>query len=101
MQSFVGRDMIFPILNIRITTTCMTLPKQFAGAEIFAKRRKRSEKWVVDQEQPQTPNTPITPKTPTYPEKLVSYAKLSLRAHINFNPFYFLLIFKGLEIILL
>ncbi|KAL0130456.1 hypothetical protein PUN28_002254 [Cardiocondyla obscurior] len=40
------------------------------GAEIFAKRRKRSEKWVVDQEQPQTPNTPITPKTPTYPEKL-------------------------------
>lgn len=77
MQSFVGRDMIFPILNIHITT-CMTLPKQFAGAEIFAKRRKRSEKWVVDQEQPQTPNTPITPKTPTYPEKLVSYAKLSL-----------------------
>jgi len=101
MQSFVGRDMIFPILNIRITTTCMTLPKQLAGAEIFAKRRKRSEKWVVDQEQPQTPNTPITPKTPTYPEKLVSYAKLSLRAYINFNPFYFLLIFKGLEIILL
>ncbi|XP_029679676.1 uncharacterized protein LOC115245472 isoform X2 [Formica exsecta] len=40
------------------------------GAEIFAKRRKRSEKWVVDQEQPQTPNTPVTPKTPTYPEKL-------------------------------
>ncbi|XP_011872623.1 PREDICTED: uncharacterized protein LOC105564681 isoform X2 [Vollenhovia emeryi] len=38
------------------------------GAEIFAKRRKRSEKWVVDQEQPQTPNTPVTPKTPTYPE---------------------------------
>ncbi|EGI69345.1 hypothetical protein G5I_01928 [Acromyrmex echinatior] len=40
------------------------------GAEIFAKRRKRSEKWVVDQEQPQTPNTPVTPKTPMYPEKL-------------------------------
>ncbi|XP_039311316.1 uncharacterized protein LOC105208112 isoform X2 [Solenopsis invicta] len=40
------------------------------GAEIFAKRRKRSEKWVVDQEQPQTPTTPVTPKTPTYPEKL-------------------------------
>ncbi|XP_011348317.1 uncharacterized protein LOC105285666 isoform X3 [Ooceraea biroi] len=39
------------------------------GAEIFAKRRKRSEKWVVDQEQPQTPNTPTTPKTPMYPEK--------------------------------
>jgi len=48
------------------------LPKQFTGAEIFAKRRKRSEKWVVDQEQPQTPNTPVTPKTPIYPEKLVS-----------------------------
>ncbi|XP_072745216.1 uncharacterized protein [Anoplolepis gracilipes] len=42
------------------------------GAEIFAKRRKRSEKWVVDQEQSQTqiPITPVTPKTPTYPEKL-------------------------------
>ncbi|KYQ56609.1 hypothetical protein ALC60_04464 [Trachymyrmex zeteki] len=40
------------------------------GAEIFAKRRKRSEKWVVDQEQPQTPNTPVTSKTPMYPEKL-------------------------------
>lgn len=40
------------------------------GAEIFAKRRKRSEKWVVDQEQPQTPNTPAIPKTPTYPEKV-------------------------------
>ncbi|XP_076389133.1 uncharacterized protein LOC100881607 isoform X2 [Megachile rotundata] len=32
------------------------------GAEIFAKRRKRSEKWVVDRDQPQTPNTPGTPK---------------------------------------
>ncbi|XP_014487581.1 PREDICTED: uncharacterized protein LOC106751244 [Dinoponera quadriceps] len=43
------------------------------GAEIFAKRRKRSEKWVVDQEQQQTPSTPATPatpKTPAYPEKL-------------------------------
>lgn len=49
-----------------------------SGAEIFAKRRKRSEKWVVDQEQSQTPNTPVTPKTPT--EKLVSHAKLSLRS---------------------
>ncbi|XP_032680601.1 uncharacterized protein LOC116848523 [Odontomachus brunneus] len=39
------------------------------GAEIFAKRRKRSEKWVVDQEQPQTPSTPATPKTPMYSEK--------------------------------
>nr|XP_034187539.1 uncharacterized protein LOC117607685 isoform X1 [Osmia lignaria]XP_034187540.1 uncharacterized protein LOC117607685 isoform X1 [Osmia lignaria] len=32
------------------------------GAEIFAKRRKRSEKWVVDKDQPQTPTTPGTPK---------------------------------------
>lgn len=48
------------------------MPKQYAGAEIFAKRRKRSEKWVVDQEQPQTP---VTPKTPVYPEKSVSYSK--------------------------
>ncbi|KAK2580288.1 hypothetical protein KPH14_012533 [Odynerus spinipes] len=37
------------------------------GAEIFAKRRKRSEKWVVDQDQTQTPNTPGLPKTPVYP----------------------------------
>lgn len=34
------------------------------GAEIFAKRRKRSEKWVVDKDQSQTPTTPSTPKTP-------------------------------------
>ncbi|XP_076239961.1 uncharacterized protein LOC143182664 [Calliopsis andreniformis] len=43
------------------------------GAEIFAKRRKRSEKWVVDKDQssqtPNTPNTPGTPKTPLYPRK--------------------------------
>lgn len=40
------------------------------GAEIFAKRRKRSEKWVVDKDQqPQTPSTPGMPKTPTYPGK--------------------------------
>jgi hypothetical protein len=52
--------------------------KQFAGAEIFAKRRKRSEKWVVDQEQPQTPNTPTTPKTPIYPEKPASCKNIIL-----------------------
>jgi len=46
--------------------------KQYAGAEIFAKRRKRSEKWVVDQEQPQKLNTPTTPKTLVYPEKSVN-----------------------------
>ncbi|XP_015440342.1 PREDICTED: uncharacterized protein LOC107195084 [Dufourea novaeangliae] len=34
------------------------------GAEIFAKRRKRSEKWVVDKDQPQTPSTPGMQKTP-------------------------------------
>ncbi|XP_076226632.1 uncharacterized protein LOC116427254 isoform X2 [Nomia melanderi] len=39
------------------------------GAEIFAKRRKRSEKWVVDTDQPQTPGTPGMPKTPMYPRK--------------------------------
>ncbi|XP_015589402.1 uncharacterized protein LOC107265005 [Cephus cinctus] len=39
------------------------------GAEIFAKRRKRSEKWVVDQEKSQTPTTPGLPKVPTYPSK--------------------------------
>ncbi|XP_043260170.1 uncharacterized protein LOC122401841 isoform X2 [Colletes gigas] len=39
------------------------------GAEIFAKRRKRSEKWVVDQDQSQTPNTPGMQKMPMYPRK--------------------------------
>lgn len=37
------------------------------GAEIFAKRRKRSEKWVIDKEQPQSPSiTYAVPKTPNY-----------------------------------
>ena len=67
------------------------------GAEIFAKRRKRSEKWVVDQEQPQTPNTPTTPKTPTYPEKLeingnAKFVTSSLTPHTPISstdkPFY-------------
>ncbi|XP_029158225.1 uncharacterized protein LOC114930577 isoform X2 [Nylanderia fulva] len=71
------------------------------GAEIFAKRRKRSEKWVVDQEQPQTPNTPATPKTPTYPEKaeingnakvatlssLTPYTPISSTDKQFYNPF--------------
>ncbi|CAL7944166.1 unnamed protein product [Xylocopa violacea] len=42
------------------------------GAEIFAKRRKRSEKWIVDRDQSQTPGTPGTPGTPkmqNYPGK--------------------------------
>ncbi|XP_033326386.2 uncharacterized protein LOC117220493 isoform X1 [Megalopta genalis] len=39
------------------------------GAEIFAKRRKRSEKWVVDTDQPQTPSVQGMPKTPVYPRK--------------------------------
>lgn len=39
------------------------------GAEIFAKRRKRSEKWVVDTDQPQTPSMQGMPKTPVYPRK--------------------------------
>ncbi|CAK9795930.1 hypothetical protein ANTQUA_LOCUS552 [Anthophora quadrimaculata] len=39
------------------------------GAEIFAKRRKRSEKWVVDTDQPQTPSTPGVLKTPMYAGK--------------------------------
>ncbi|XP_020290965.1 uncharacterized protein LOC109858282 [Pseudomyrmex gracilis] len=71
------------------------------GAEIFAKRRKRSEKWVVDQEQPHTPVTPATPKTPVYPEKLeingnaMTFATPSLTPHTPapsidksfYNPF--------------
>ncbi|KAF7379029.1 hypothetical protein HZH66_015263 [Vespula vulgaris] len=36
------------------------------GAEIFAKRRKRSEKWIVDQDQAQLPSTPGIQKTPGY-----------------------------------
>ncbi|KZC06792.1 Lysosomal alpha-mannosidase, partial [Dufourea novaeangliae] len=39
------------------------------GAEIFAKRRKRSEKWVVDKDQPQTPSTPGMQKTPVFIRK--------------------------------
>ncbi|XP_053597714.1 putative uncharacterized protein DDB_G0286901 [Microplitis demolitor] len=34
------------------------------GAEIFAKRRKRSEKWVVDKDQSSTPSTPNYSKVP-------------------------------------
>lgn len=40
------------------------------GAEIFAKRRKRSEKWVVDQKQLQIFNTPTIQKMPVYSEQL-------------------------------
>lgn len=42
-----------------------------AGAEIFAKRRKRSEKWVVDTEQPQSPSSFGYGKAPIYPTKQV------------------------------
>lgn len=45
----------------------------YLGAEIFAKRRKRSEKWVVDASEP--PQTPpccgYANNTPTYPLKQV------------------------------
>lgn len=72
----------------------MTLPKQFAGAEIFAKRRKRSEKWVVDQEQPQTPNIPATPRTPLYTEKnLVNHTTISYfhyRCKVTFCNHFFI-----------
>lgn len=64
---------ITPMSAKWVSIAHLTLPKQFTGAEIFAKRRKRSEKWVVDQEQPQTPSTPVTPKMPMYPKKLVSH----------------------------
>lgn len=43
------------------------------GAEIFAKRRKRSEKWVVENNAPSTPVTPVIqnyPKVPSYPTKM-------------------------------
>ncbi|XP_012537418.2 uncharacterized protein LOC105837312 isoform X2 [Monomorium pharaonis] len=56
------------------------------GAEIFAKRRKRSEKWVVDQEQPQTPNTPVTPITPTYPEKLEINGNAKFMTPLSLTP---------------
>lgn len=56
------------------------------GAEIFAKRRKRSEKWVVDQEQPQTPSTPATPKTPMYPEKLEINGNAKFMAPTSLTP---------------
>lgn len=47
---------------------------RFTGAEIFAKRRKRSEKWVVDKDQPQIPSTPGMPKM--YPGKPVRFILL-------------------------
>ncbi|XP_011151186.1 uncharacterized protein LOC105190236 isoform X1 [Harpegnathos saltator] len=57
------------------------------GAEIFAKRRKRSEKWVVDQERPQThPSTPATPKTPVYPEKLEVNGNAKLMTPTSLTP---------------
>lgn len=48
------------------------------GAEIFAKRRKRSEKWVVDKEQPQTPGTPGTPKMYTGKPEMNGSSKCSV-----------------------
>ncbi|XP_014224793.2 uncharacterized protein LOC106650981 [Trichogramma pretiosum] len=59
------------------------------GAEIFAKRRKRSEKWVVDPEQPQSPSTYAYGPPPTYPSK----QDIGLNDHSTFdnkpyfNPF--------------
>ncbi|XP_074109074.1 uncharacterized protein LOC141533882 [Cotesia typhae] len=40
------------------------------GAEIFAKRRKRSEKWVVDKDQSSTPSTPNYNKILNYPTNM-------------------------------
>ncbi|XP_043465132.1 GATA zinc finger domain-containing protein 14 isoform X2 [Leptopilina heterotoma] len=56
------------------------------GAEIFAKRRKRSEKWVVDKEQPQTPTTPVYPKTPTYPTKQEFHEKTNYLNQSSVSP---------------
>lgn len=60
------------------------------GAEIFAKRRKRSEKWVVDQDQSQTPSTPVAPKTPIYPyqPEMNGNSKYSMMQSPMDKPFY-------------
>ncbi|XP_051165370.1 putative uncharacterized protein DDB_G0282133 isoform X2 [Leptopilina boulardi] len=56
------------------------------GAEIFAKRRKRSEKWVVDKDQPQTPTTPIYPKAPTYSTKQEYHEKTNYSNQSSVSP---------------
>lgn len=48
----------------------------YLGAEIFAKRRKRSEKWIVDQDQAQLPSTPGIQKTPGYSYQSVRLNKI-------------------------
>lgn len=55
-------------------TSFFNVYNRFTGAEIFAKRRKRSEKWVVDKDQPQIPSTPGMPKM--YPGKPVRFILL-------------------------
>uniref|UniRef100_A0A0C9RNN9 SYNPO2_0 protein n=2 Tax=Fopius arisanus TaxID=64838 RepID=A0A0C9RNN9_9HYME len=54
------------------------------GAEIFAKRRKRSEKWVVDKDQPSTPTQNYS-KAPTYPSK-VDYGANENSKFSNITP---------------
>lgn len=51
------------------------------GAEIFAKRRKRSEKWVIDKEQPQSPTvTYAVPKTQNYYQhQVMKYFRKTLK----------------------
>ena len=57
------------------------------GAEIFAKRRKRSEKWVVDRDQSsQTLSAPGTPKTPLYPRKLEMNGNSKFASAPSFAP---------------
>ncbi|XP_023247325.1 uncharacterized protein LOC106645456 isoform X3 [Copidosoma floridanum] len=57
------------------------------GAEIFAKRRKKSEKWVVDTEQlPPSPSTYNFGKAPTYPTKPESGANENSK--FESKPFY-------------
>ncbi|XP_076655127.1 uncharacterized protein LOC143360295 [Halictus rubicundus] len=56
------------------------------GAEIFAKRRKRSEKWVVDTDQQQTPSMQGMPKTPVYPRKQEMNGSSKFSSASPFSP---------------
>lgn len=53
------------------------------GAELFAKRRKKSEKWVVDEtsraSQPTTPMTNMAPVTPAFTDLGVQRAQQTIK----------------------
>ncbi|KAJ8675631.1 hypothetical protein QAD02_011417 [Eretmocerus hayati] len=58
------------------------------GAEIFAKRRKRSEKWVVDTSEPSSPSCFGYGQEPTYPTKqeIIENVNFDNKAFYNTCP---------------